>query len=100
MGYRPPVPEKLGGMSAGYGLMFTCRGCTRGVCWPMPDLIKRWGEEGRVAAIAARLKCGNCGRRGAAIETVPVRDERATEGDRARSKLEPVDRLMWDLERS
>lgn len=98
-GYLPPIPERFGALSAGYGLMFTCARCTRGAAWPKPDLIKRWGEEGRVAAIAARFRCSNCKRQGAVVKIVPIRDYRSTEGDRARAKLEPIDRLMWDLER-
>lgn len=96
-GYLPPTPEKIGALSAGWGIMFSCAKCRRGAAWARADLIQRWGEEGRVAAIAERFRCSNCRRKGARVELVRVRDER-TEGERARAKLAPTDRLVRDIE--
>jgi hypothetical protein len=95
-GYRPPVPERFGALTPSQGIMFTCRGCTRAMALPRADLVKRWGEEGRVADVAARFRCANCKRRGAAVAIARMRDER-TDGERARAELAPIDRLVHDI---
>ena len=98
--YRPPLPERIGGLGQAQGLMITCRGCGHGAALPRAELVRRWGEETRIAAIAERLRCKYCRRRqGASVDVVSVRDESGTEGDRARAKLGPVDRLPYDLAR-
>lgn len=96
MGYRPQVPARFGALTPSQGIMFTCRGCTRAMALQRADLVRRWGEEGRVADVAARFRCANCKQRGAAVAIMRMRDER-TEGERARAKLEPVDRLLFDI---
>lgn len=94
--FKPPTPERIGGIGKAHGLMFTCRGCGHGVAMPRADLVKRWGEETRIAAIAERLRCRYCRRhQGAGVAVVSFRDDGG--GDRARGKMQPVDRLVRDL---
>lgn len=94
MAFKEPVPERFG--AVGGGLMFSCRNCGRGTAFERAELIKRWGEEGKVAEIAQRFRCTNCRRRGASVDVIRVRIY-TTEGERVRGKMGPVDRLAFDI---
>lgn len=107
MAYVPKVPERFGDLDGGYGLMFVCTACTRSVSQTHAELLERFGKEGRVADIVRRFGCSNCKAKRPGQPTPAVRVEvfRAkfssgvTEGDRARAKRGPIDRLVWDIER-
>lgn len=100
--YVEKVPERLGELGSLHALMITCKGCTRGVARERADLVKDWGEKGRVADLVRRFRCSNCsakGRRpGVRVAVVRTRVMR-TENERIRAAKEPVDRLMHDIER-
>jgi hypothetical protein len=81
--------------------MFTCAACTRATSFDRGELVKRWGEEGRVAALVERLGCSNCRakRRRRAEIRVDVIGVYVSGSEQRRAKLGPIDRLMFDIER-
>lgn len=105
MAWLPQVPERFGDLTTGYGLMFVCTACTRGVAHTREELLQRFGTDGRVSDVRGRFSCSNCkakrpGRRPAVrVEVFRAKFSFDTEGDRARAKLGPIDRLVWDIER-
>lgn len=94
--WTPIVPERIGQLQASYGLMFSCTGCSRRSALDRGELVRRWGEEARIAPIARRFRCSNCGRRGASVEVRRYR-VRMTEAERVRAGKTPVDRLADDI---
>lgn len=96
MTFLPPVPDRFGDVRGGYGLSFLCR-CTRGATYSRSEMIQRWGEEGRVCAVAARFRCRNCNRLGARVISIRIGDERPA-SQRRREALEPLDKLVCDIE--
>jgi hypothetical protein len=103
MAWMPPVPERFGEIGLTHGLMFTCEACTRGRTIDRAELVKRWGEEGRVADVVARFRCSNCAskrqrrRAGVRVQMVQLGDMR-TASERRRDEMSPLDRLVADIQ--
>lgn len=95
MTYRPKVPTFFGDVADSQGMLFTCIGCSRATAVSGDEARDRWGREGRVAEIALRFRCRNCGRRGAAVEMIRGKVFISTrEGERAFKKGREFDRFV------
>ncbi len=74
--YREPVPERFGQVPRTRGLVFTCLRCGRPTAVSRDAALKAWGEQGRIAETAARIRCPyqHCRRRaGMAVSIAPIR---------------------------
>lgn len=56
----PAVPLKFSQLPWGYGIEFKCQACSRAAGFDKGDLLMKWGDEGRVADVAAKFVCSNC----------------------------------------
>jgi len=68
-------PRVLGDVvAAGRHLRAHCRRCPRSALLHMPDLVRKLGYDFSLADLGPRLKCRECGRKGARLEWLePVR---------------------------
>lgn len=99
MNWKPEFPERFGDMRVGWDLLFSCRrgNCHRRARFERKECIERWGREGRVADVVARLRCERCRTPGAYVEVVRGIVETPSIGELVRAKLEPIDRLARDI---
>jgi hypothetical protein len=56
--WTPRLPARFGDLNPVYGLVFQCKSCGYHRAVPYEDALRAWGEQGVIAEVAARLKCG------------------------------------------
>ncbi|MFZ2031739.1 MAG: hypothetical protein WAU68_15620 [Vitreimonas sp.] len=98
---RGPVPARFGDLHPTHGLVFTCAACSRSTSFLRNELVRRWGEEGLVKTLVARLGCSNCNakRRRRAPLSVGVFDGGRSASEQRRANLrDPLDTLVFDIE--
>jgi DNA-directed RNA polymerase subunit RPC12/RpoP len=88
-----PAPARFGLIPDARGLVFTCRHCGRPYAVARDAALRAWGEQGRIAETATRIRCKQCGKRGMTAALAPAKAGLGSKADDVAALLAAIARI-------